>query len=130
MANAKKKITKNAHAVKLAKMRQNPAFRKAEKEMRLKAEIGVEYISRVLKQDNPQAYVDENSDFIEGIGGMVELHFFLEQFDVLSYDYEDHMDENGILSPDGISSTGKEFVAENDRDKEKAKTDVSSSKGL
>lgn len=130
MTKPKKKISKNAHAAKMAKLRQNPTFRKAEKEMRLKAEIGVEYISRVLKEDNPTAYIDENSDFIEGIGGMVELHFFLEQFDVLSYDYEDHMDENEILSIAGISTTGKEFVAQNDEDKENAKTDTTPSKGL
>lgn len=114
----KKKITRTQHEIMMIQARRNPAFRKAEKEQTMKAEIAIEYISRVLKDQDVAEHLNANADDIEYLGGMEEIHLFLEAFELLTYDYDDHYDENGWLTKPGINSVGREFVEQNDRDKE------------
>lgn len=116
----KKKMTRREHDVMMTKMRQNPAFLKAEREQKLRAEIGIEYISLVLKEEDAKAFLDSNAEDVEKLGGIQGLHDFLEAFELLSWDYEDHFDESGLLKPEGINKAGREFVEENDKDKAKA----------
>jgi hypothetical protein len=116
----KKKMTRVQHDVMMTKMRQNPAFLKAEREQTLRAEIGIEYISLVLKGLDAKAHLESHAEDVERLGGLTGLHDFLEAFELLSWDYEDHFDEDGLLKPEGVNKAGREFVEENDKDKEKA----------
>lgn len=113
----KKKISRREHDVMMTKMRRNPAFLKAEREQTRRAEIGIEYISLVLKEQDAKAFLDSHAEEVEELGGLENIHYFLEAFELLSWDYEDHFDDNGLLKPEGVNNNGKEFVEQNDKDK-------------
>lgn len=112
----KKKMTRREHDVMMTKMRRNPAFLKAEREQTRRAEIGIEYISLVLKEKDAKEHLETYAEEVEYLGGLQGLHDFLEAFELLSWDYEDHFDEDGLLKPEGINAAGREFVEQNDKD--------------
>jgi hypothetical protein len=113
----KKKISRREHDVMMTKMRRNPAFLKAEREQTRRAEIGIEYISLVLKEQDAKAFLGSHAEEVTELGGLENIHYFLEAFELLSWDYEDHFDEDGLLKPEGINANGKEFVEQNEKDK-------------
>ena len=116
----KKKMTRVQHDVMMTKMRQNPAFLKAEREQTLRAEIGIEYISLVLKGQDAKGHLEAHAENVEHLGGLKGMHDFLEAFELLSWDYEDHFDDDGLLKPEGVNTAGREFVEQNDKDKANA----------
>lgn len=117
MAKSKKKISRSSHEAQLAIARRNPAFRKAEAFERLKADVAIAYLAVAADiEGDMNVFVEAYANKLDKLGGIESLNTFLEDMELLVWDYDDYFDEHGRITQESIHVNGQEFLTMNAAD--------------
>jgi hypothetical protein len=118
--NKVRKITASDQRAQLAIKRRNPAFRKHENRSKAEVTLAVDYLTVLVDGEDPRPLLEKSEELIEGMGGLQGVHEFLFMLDGLNEDWEDRLDEEGILTLRAISPQGIDFALQNEEDKARA----------
>lgn len=118
--NKVRKITASDRRAQLAIKRRNPAFRKHENRSKAEVTLAVDYLTTLVDGEDPRPLLKESEELIEGMGGLQGVHEFLFMLDGLNEDWEERLDEDGLLTLRAISPQGIDFALQNEEDKARA----------
>lgn len=118
--NKVRKITASDRRAQLTIKRRNPAFRKHENRSKAEVTLAVDYLTTLVDGEDPRPLLEESEELIEGMGGLQGVHEFLFMLDGLNEDWEERLDEDGLLTLRAISPQGIDFALQNEEDKARA----------
>ena len=117
---AKMKETAAHRQARITQKRRNPAFRKHEQKSREEVTVAVEYMTLTMNEENREGFLEENQETVSRMGGLQGLHEFLFFLDALKEDWENRLDEHGLLTVTALSPEGIDFAMQNEEDRLKA----------
>lgn len=100
--------------------RRNPEFRKHEKKSRDEVTLATSYLTNIVHERNNDELFAKYEETLERMGGIEGIHEYLVFLDALKPDWEDRLEDNGLLSLSAISADGIDFALQNEEDQQKA----------
>lgn len=105
---------------KLHQKRRNPEFKKHENRSREEVTLAVEYMTKTMNGEDCVPFLDENKDAVDRMGGIQGVNEFLYFLDALKDDWEDRLDDQGLLTVSALSPDGIDFAMQNEEDQAQA----------
>lgn len=114
-----RKITASDRRAQLTIKRRNPAFRKHENKSKEEVTLVIDYITLLAQGEDPRPLLATNDELVERMDGLQGVHEFLYMLEGLKDDWEDRLEDDGILKLSALSTQGVEFALQNEEDKAK-----------
>lgn len=118
--NVPMKETAAHRKAKLHLKRRDPSFRKHENKSREEVTFAVDYMTKTMNGEDRTELLEANAVALERMGGLEGLHEFLFFLDGLKEDWEDRLDEEGLLTVSAMSPEGIDFALQNEEDQAEA----------
>ncbi len=99
--------------------RRNPVFRKHENKSKEEVTFAITYMTKTMNEEPRQELLEENSDILERMGDLEGLHEFLFFLEALKDDWDDRLDEDGLITVGSLSPSGIDFALQNEEDQMK-----------